>query len=187
MRVISGTRKGQKLFGPKNELSRPTEDRIKEAIFNVLGNIGPESVVLDLFACTGSIGIEFLSRGAKKTYFSEIKKDNIEILKRNLEKTKFLENSVILKGDYRSNLLKISEKIDYIYIDAPYKSDYYIKSMEIILENEKLMDAIIITEMDRDENFSEKYDKISLVFNRKYGNKYIKIYVRKTDESSISR
>ena len=84
MRVISGSRKGHKLKSPKGENTRPTEDRIKESIFNILGNIKNNSLVLDLFAGTGSIGIEFLSRGAESCYFIDLSNDSIKIIKENL-------------------------------------------------------------------------------------------------------
>lgn len=178
MRVISGQRRGQKLLSPKNDLSRPTEDRVKEAVFNVIFPIKPNAVVLDLFSCTGSIGIEFLSRGAKKVFFSELKKDNLILLNKNIKNTKYEDESKVLAGDFRKNIQKINENVDYVYIDPPFDTNFYSIAIEKILENNYLKDALIITEMDINENFSEKYDKIQLVFERKYGNIFIKMYRR---------
>lgn len=187
MRVISGINRGQKLLGPKDRKSRPTEDKIKEAVFNIISPIKNSCVALDLFACTGSIGIEFLSRGAKKVYFSELKYDNIKIMKENLEKTKFMDKSIILKGHFLKNLETINEDIDYIYIDPPYSSDYYVKSIEYILDRDIFMNTKIILESDRYEDYSEMFDGLRLIFKRRYGKKEISIYERESDESNISR
>ena len=98
MRVISGIRRGQSLLGPKGKHSRPTEDKVKEAVFNVLYPLKDNCVAIDLFSCTGSIGIEFLSRGANKVYFSEYNGENISIMKKNLMN---LLNIKLLKRDCR--------------------------------------------------------------------------------------
>lgn len=186
MRVISGTNRGQKLLGPKDSRSRPTEDKIKEAVFNIISPIKDSCLVVDLFACTGSIGIEFLSRGARKVYFSELKYDNIRIMKENLEKTRFLDKSVILKGHFQKNLDLINEDIDYVYIDPPYASDYYTKSLDFISKSEFFKSSKIIVESDKYDDFSEEFDNLQLIFKRKYGKKEISIYERKNDESNIS-
>lgn len=179
LRVITGLRKGFKLQGPKGSNSRPTEDKIKESIFNILEPLSDEEfIALDLFSCTGNIGIEFLSRGAQKVYFSENSRNNMELLKKNLEHTKFLDKSTVLFGDFRKNLILVNENIDYVYIDPPYFSDYYQEALKIMLSRECFKDSLFITEMDRDVNFSEFFDELDLVYEKRYGKKYIKFYRR---------
>ncbi|MDO5026281.1 MAG: RsmD family RNA methyltransferase [Tissierellia bacterium] len=187
MRVISGTNRGQRLLGPKDSNSRPTEDKIKEAIFNIISPIKKACVMVDLFACTGSIGIEFLSRGAKKVYFSELRYNNIKIMKENLAKTGFLDKALILKGHFLKNLSLIEEDIDYVYIDPPYDSDFYFQALDFISKSTHFENAKLILEADRPEDFSGEFENLTLVFKRKYGKKEISIYERKKDESNLSR
>ncbi len=185
MRVISGSKKGYRLLAPKNNKSRPTEDKVKEAVFNILYPIKDNCLVLDLFACTGSIGIEFLSRGAKKVYFSEINSSNISILKDNLSKTNFLDNSVILRGSFQRNLERIDESIDYVYIDPPYESDFYEKSLIFMAKSPLFLHSKFIVEEDKLVDYSETISDLIMIFQRKYGRKVITIYERKENESNL--
>lgn len=178
MRVISGEKRGFKLQGPNGNHSRPTEDKIKEAIFNILFPLIPDAICLDVFSCTGSIGIEFLSRGAKKVYFSELNYDNIKILKENLIKTDYLERSEILRGDFRKNLSLINEQIDYIYLDPPYKKGFYTIAFEEIMKKEEFKNSQIIVESDQDIDYSKEFHDLKRRFHRSYGRKYISIYER---------
>lgn len=176
LRVITGLRKGHKIKGPRDSSARPTEDRIKEALFNILQPMPEDFIALDLFSATGNIGIEFLSRGASKVYFSENNRNNIEDLKWNLDHTKFTDQAVVLERDFKSNILQINEGIDYVYIDPPYHSNYYSESLELMLENKCFDSALYILEMKEDIDFSEKFDKLELVYEKKYGKKYLKFY-----------
>ena len=190
MRVISGTKKGKKLFSTKDKNTRPTEDRIKESIFNILNDIDENSYILDLFAGTGSVGIEFLSRGAKFAVFNDLSKVNFNCIKDNLEYTNFLENSKIYIGDYIKNLKRIKRdferKFDYIYIDPPYeKVEIYSKSLILIEELELLNEnGLIILETSK----SLKLDRYNIIKERKYGNKIIYfLNLGEIYESNLSR
>ncbi|AXU50822.1 methyltransferase [Clostridioides difficile] len=99
MRVISGKARGLKLNTPKNEDVRPTTDRVKESLFNMINSYIMESEVLDLFAGTGSLGIECLSRGAKSCTFVDISKESIDIVKSNIKKARVESESIILNLD----------------------------------------------------------------------------------------
>lgn len=179
LRIISGIRKGYRIIGPEGDHSRPTEDRIKENIFNIISPIENYAIVLDLFSCTGNIGLEFLSRGAKKVYFSEINKSNLLSLEKNIEHTKFEKESVILKGDFRKNILMVLDNIDYVYLDPPYSSGFYEIALEQMLKLDRFKNSLYITEMNEDINFSEKFNELDLVYEKKYGKKYIKFYREK--------
>lgn len=179
LRVITGLRKGHKLQGPDSREARPTEDRIKESLFNILNPIKEDAIVLDLFACTGNIGIEFLSRGAKKVYFSELDKKNIDKIYKNLEHTKFTNQSEVFFGDFRRNILKIRESVDYVYIDPPYDSNFYEESIKILLENNYFKNCLFIVEINLDIDFSKNFENLELIYEKKYGKKFIRFYREK--------
>ena len=153
MRVISGIKKGYKLKAPKGKDTRPTEDRIKESLFNILKGIDEESVVLDLFAGSGSIGIEFLSRGAKMVYFIDKSYLSIKIIKENLEHTGLEWKTKVIKGESIKSVGLLggqSIKFDYIFIDPPYGNNLTINAIESIW-NEDILDegGIIIVEHEK--------------------------------------
>ncbi len=122
MRVIAGSRRSMPLKTPAGLNTRPTQDRTKETLFNVLQNDIPGAVFLDLFSGSGGIGIEALSRGAKKAYFVENNKTAIGCIKENLRFTKFTEESVVLETDalFALEKLRNEEEIDVIFMDPPY-------------------------------------------------------------------
>ena len=125
MRVIAGSRRSMPLKAPAGLDTRPTQDRTKETLFNVLQNDIPGSIFVDLFSGSGGIGIEALSRGAKKAYFVENNKAALGCIKDNLKFTKFLDESVVIETDVMFALEKLrsEEEIDIIFMDPPYKSE----------------------------------------------------------------
>lgn len=175
MRIISGKKRGLKLLSPVDYSVRPTTDKIKESIFNILFEIDYNSIVLDLFCGSGAIGIEFLSRGAKKVYFCDFSEDSLKTTKKNLENSGFLDKSIIINKDYMDCLNYFYNnglKFDYIFLDPPYKYEYIKKALDFIWNNNILKeDGIIIIETDKDisiENFEiikeKKYSKIKVIF-----------------------
>ena len=175
MRIISGEKRGLKLLSPIDYRVRPTTDKIKESIFNILSEIDENSIVLDLFCGSGAIGIEFISRGAKKVYFCDFSNDSIKVTKKNIESTNFVEKSVIIKNDYMECLkyfFKNNLKFDYIFLDPPYKNNYIENTLEFIWDNNILNEnGIIILETDKNiiiKNFiqikEKKYSKIRVIF-----------------------
>ncbi len=123
MRVIAGTAKGAKLKAPKGTTVRPTADRVKEALFSILGSRVEESLFLDLYAGSGAVGIEALSRGASFCIFVENRKENLAVIKENLKKTSFTDKSRLIKADVvktANNLARKGVKADLIYLDPPY-------------------------------------------------------------------
>ncbi len=173
MRVISGSARGTKISSIESELTRPTLDRVKESLFNILQTRIKDSVVLDLFAGSGALGIEALSRGAKKAYFCDKNSQAINMIKQNLEKTRFIEKSVVINKDYKKCLSNIDEKLDIIFIDPPYKDNLSIDSIKIIIEKGILnKDGIMIIETDeicRDKRGLENLKNIQIIDERKYG------------------
>lgn len=175
MRIIAGSMKGTKLFTLDGLNTRPTLDRVKEPLFSIINFKLEDSVVLDLFSGSGALGLESISRGAKKAYLCDNSREAARIIKQNVEKTK-AENLVsILLQDYEKVIEKLSSegiKFDIIFLDPPYKTDYAEKSVELILKNKLLNDdGIIIIETDSKDKIIEKIQNIDITMydERKYG------------------
>lgn len=120
MRVISGKAGSIPLKTIKENDTRPTQDRIKETLFNMLGTDVAGAVFLDLFAGSGGIGIEALSRGSDKAYFIDNNPKCIRVINDNLLKTHLKSGAVVMHSDYKTAIGQISEACDYIFVDPPY-------------------------------------------------------------------
>ena len=173
MRIISGTARGTKLFTLEGETTRPTLDRVKESMFNIIQNEVQNSIFIDLFSGSGAIGLEAASRGAKRVILCDKSKQAINIINKNIEKTHLKEKIELYNLDYEILLKsKIKEQADIIYIDPPYKSDFAIKAVNIILENKLINeDSTIIIETDEEEKILRELEKIEIKITdkRKYG------------------
>ena len=173
MRIISGTARGTKLYTLEGQTTRPTLDRVKESLFNILQNDIQNSIFLDLFSGSGAIGLEAASRGAQKVILCDKSKEAIKIINKNIEKTHLKEKTELYNLDYEILLkTKINEKLDIIYIDPPYDSDFAIKSVEHIIK-QKIADedTIIIIETDNEEKVLKelKEKEVEIQNKRKYG------------------
>lgn len=172
MRVISGRAKGTKLDTLDTLDTRPTLDRVKESLFNILQSKIYDSVVLDLFSGSGAIGIECLSRGAKKVIFCDKSKYAYAIIKKNLTKTKLEEKSIVFNKSYDECLDTLKEKIDIVFLDPPYDTDMSVNAISKIVKKDLMAnDAIIIVETDDEEKIISGVVNIEVqVYDvRKYG------------------
>lgn len=173
MRIISGTARGTKLFTLEGETTRPTLDRVKESMFNIIQNEVQNSIFIDLFSGSGAIGLEAASRGAKRVILCDKSKQAINIINKNIEKTHLKEKVELYNLDYELLLkTKIKEQPDIIYIDPPYKSDFAINAVNIILENGLVSEhSTIIIETDEEEKILRELEKIEIKITdkRKYG------------------
>ena len=175
MRVISGKIRGKKLYSLDGDNTRPTTDRVKENIFNIIMPYISGAMVLDLFAGSGALGIEALSRGAKRCDFVENNKSAAEIVKKNLCETPFTDASEIHFMDFSAFLQKASETYDIIFMDPPYEAGYYIPALEKIKEKNILADdGIIVAEMKSGNNF-ESVPGFEIVKEKKYGHTSVMI------------
>lgn len=125
MRIIGGTRRGKRLFTPRNRAIRPTADRVRESIFNILADRISDSRVLDLFAGTGAMGLEALSRGAKHAVFIDNYPAALMLIDRNIRACDWTDRADIIRWDLRRNLNCIqspNESFTLVFIDPPYES-----------------------------------------------------------------
>ena len=150
MRVISGSARGTVLHSIEDISTRPTLDRVKESLFNIIQNDIEDTTVLDLFAGSGAIGIEFLSRRAKQVYFCDKSSKAVAMIEKNLEKTKLKEKAIVYNKDYIDCINTVKNiKFDIIFLDPPYKEEFALDAIEKISNLQLLKDdGIIIIETD---------------------------------------
>ena len=180
MRIIAGKARGRKLIPPATMETRPTLDRVKESMFSMIQNYIPDAVVVDVFAGTGSLGLEAASRGAKEVYLVDRSKDAFSLLKQNIENLKFEDTCHALNKDSYEALRCLSDKsklFDVIFVDPPYCREMIPEAIKIIYDKKILSkDGIIVTKIDSIEEIYEGYEEISLIKSRKYGNTTICLY-----------
>ncbi|MCI8352477.1 MAG: 16S rRNA (guanine(966)-N(2))-methyltransferase RsmD [Clostridia bacterium] len=173
MRVISGTARGTNLETLEGNNTRPTLDRVKEALFNIIQCDIVDAKVLDLFAGSGALGIEALSRGAKTCIMCDKSYEAIQIINKNIKKTHLEGKAKVIKNDYKKALeLLQGQKFDVIFIDPPYALDIAVNSIKAIIEFNLLADdGIIILETDNEKRELENLNKVNVnVYDlRKYG------------------
>ena len=171
MRIISGKYKGKKLNGFNIEGTRPTMDRVKESLFGMIQTYIPDSIVLDLFAGSGALGLEAVSNGAKECYLID---NNIEAIKTIKENSQNFEEQLnIIHIDYKKFLKTTNKKFDIIFLDPPYKEKQLDTSLRIIEERGLLNEnGIVICEYE----IGETNTNLELIKEKSYGPKKIKIY-----------
>ncbi|MDW8801068.1 16S rRNA (guanine(966)-N(2))-methyltransferase RsmD [Clostridium sp. A1-XYC3] len=186
MRIIAGLAKGRKLLSPIGAgTTRPTLDRIKESMFSIIQNRVYGSRTLDVFAGTGSLGLEAASRGAKECYLIDKSPQTYPFLAKNIENLKFGHICKSLNMDSYKALEDLARKglvFDIIFLDPPYLKNMIPPAVEII-EREELLDkeGIIVTKIDSEEELYEGTDNIILFDYRKYGNTTVCFYKYKED------
>ena len=186
MRIITGKLRGRKLKPPKNFDIRPTSDRVKEAIFSILDPyINENTIVADLFCGTGNLGLEALSRGAKRVYFSDVSRESIALAKENIIACDIGDQAVILAGDFKQNIRRISESVDIMLLDPPYSSRLLLQSLQTISESDVLKEeGIILCEHSSKEQLPEDVGNLHFLKIRKYGSVSVTLY-QKTKEGNI--
>ena len=171
MRIISGRYRGMVLAEFKGESIRPTADRVKESLFNIIQSRILNANVLDMFCGSGNLGLECLSRGAEFVHFNDISRDSLQVLKKNLSRVE--GNYKITNSDF-SSCIK-DEKYDIIFIDPPYASDAGINALKLIAKGNNLSeDGIAVFERDR--AFEGEINGLKKVDERKYGKTYLTFF-----------
>lgn len=180
MRIISGEKRGMKLLGPDTHETRPITDRVKEALFSVLYKYDAieDGCVADLFSGTGSMGLESLSRGAKFSTFIEQSGKVVAILKRNIEKADFVDESTVIKG----NVFKIGapittdvEKYNLVFVDPPYvmstdsREGTQVGKLLMLLNEQLAPGAIVVVRTHKRSELDERYGDLAVIDRRMWG------------------
>lgn len=189
MRIIAGNFKAKRLNAPKedNKGLRPTLDRVKESMFSIITPYIKSARVLDLFAGTGNLGLEAISRGASYAHLNDFKNDSISLILSNVTLTNTKKYVKITKKDYircLKQLTLLDETFDIIFIDPPYDTDYAKKSLEFISNSEdKILskNGIIVYELDKyviknTKDIQLEYENLECTDERTYGRVVIRIY-----------
>ena len=184
MRIISGEARGRTLFAPAGDQTRPTSDKIRGSLFNILGSRVRDAVVLDLFGGTGALALEALSRGAARAVIADNARRAIEVISRNASNV--LKDDMdtrvrIVRSDYRSALAGLEDRFDLVFLDPPYRmTDAYADAIVRLRSADRLTsDAVIVCERRRDAVIGVP-DGFEIYDTRNYGETVID-FVRRTE------
>lgn len=175
MRVITGTARGRRLETLEGDDVRPTTDRIKEAVFSIIQFQTEGRAFLDLFAGSGQMGIEALSRGAESATFVDNAKKSVETVKRNLKTTKLEHQAKVLHMDWQSFLSMNSQQFDIAFLDPPYGTGVLQSALERLPEHMKET-GVIIAENPLNEEILSNYGEFVLDRQYRYGKIKISIF-----------
>ena len=182
MRVVAGSARGTVLKTPEGMLTRPTADRVKEAVFSILHFDVQEALVLDLFGGTGQLGIEALSRGAKRAVFVDHQQKACELIRENLRRTRFSERASVVRGDYLEYLKRTREQFDIILLDPPDAENFLENALNCIAEIDILRDnGIIVTERPVEKALEVQMPGFTRSKDYKYGKTLITLYRRQSE------
>ena len=185
VRVISGSARGLKLNTPGDDRVRPTTDRVKESMFNIVQDWVCDSQVLDLFAGSGALGIEALSRGASQAVFCDNSLDSIKIIKSNIEKARVVDRSQIVSGDFKRCLRDMEAKnqsFDMIFVDPPYYEGLFEEVLDTIRSCKILKkDGIVIVEHDAKRPIGQ-VEGLEVYKEKKYGITMLTFYCLEDDD-----
>lgn len=175
MRIITGTARGTKLFTPEGEHTRPTPESVKEAVFSMIQFDLEGTTVLDLFAGTGQMGLEALSRGAEKAVFIDNSREAAELVIANAKKTKLFDRCRVAVSDYAAYLRSADgrERFNFIFLDPPYKTDCLVGALDRISRSDVCAPGcLIICESETDDVFAGREDvaqRYEFVKQSRYG------------------
>ncbi len=180
MRIIGGKFRSRVLAEFAGKEVRPTSDRAKEALFNILAFQIAGARVLDLFSGSGSLGLEAISRGAKETVFNDVAKDSVAIIKRNLQSLGLStgREACVYNYDYATCLDVVQGSFDIIFIDPPYRLDIGVKALEKIAKTGLLTENGIAV-YERDIPFDGEVEGLEKYDERKYGKAYLTFFRKK--------
>ena len=177
MRVITGKARGVQLKTPDGMLTRPTTDRVKEALFSIIHFEIPGAKVLDLFGGTGQLGIEALSRGAVSAVFVDAREDSCRLIRENLKRTKLEGEGRVVRSDYLDYLKRCRETFDIILLDPPYAEVFLENALKRITEIDILeTNGIIVTERPLGKELPWEFPGYTRSKDYKYGNTLLTIY-----------
>ena len=177
MRVISGKARGIQLKTPEGLATRPTIDRVKEALFSIIHFDIPQARVLDLFGGTGQLGIEALSRGAKSAVFVDQREEACRLIRENLRRTKMESDAKVVRADYMEYLRRCRESFDIILLDPPYAEVFLENALKCITEIDILQSGgIIVTERPLGKELPWDFEGYTCSKDYKYGKVLLTLY-----------
>ena len=177
MRVITGKARGIVLKTPDGMQTRPTTDRVKEALFSIIQFELPGAKVLDLFGGTGQLGIEALSRGASEAVFVDAREDACKLIRENLRRTKLEQSGKVIRSDYLDYLKRCREKFGIILLDPPYAEVFLENSLKMIAEIDILHSGgIIVAERPVGKDLPWDFPGYTRSRDYKYGNTMLTLY-----------
>ena len=177
MRVITGKARGIQLKTPDGMATRPTADRVKEALFSIIQFDIPTAKVLDLFGGTGQLGIEALSRGASSAVFVDAGEPACRLVRENLKRTKLEADATVIRSDYLAYLKRCKEKFDIIFLDPPYAEVFLENALKCIVEIDILQSGgIIVAERPVGKELPWDFDGFTRSKDYKYGTVLLTVY-----------
>ena len=177
MRVITGKARGVLLKTPDGMLTRPTTDRVKEALFSIIQFDIPTSRVLDLFGGTGQLGIEALSRGAKSAVFVDHQENACKLIRENLRRTRLEADGKVVRADYLDYLRRCREQFDIVFLDPPYAEVFLENALKCITEIDILQSGgIIVAERPLGKELPWEFEGFTRSRDYKYGKTLITVY-----------
>ena len=177
MRVITGKARGVQLKTPDGMLTRPTTDRVKEALFSIIHFDIPGAKVLDLFGGTGQLGIEALSRGAESAVFVDAREESCRLIRENLKRTKLEQQGRVVRSDYMDYLGCCRERFDIILLDPPYAEVFLENSLKRITEIDILQSGgIIVAERPLGKDLPWDFEGFTRSKDYKYGKVLLTLY-----------
>ena len=177
MRVITGKARGIQLKTPDGMLTRPTADRVKEALFSIINFDIPGAKVLDLFGGTGQLGIEALSRGATAATFVDAREESCKLIRENLKRTKLEQDAKVIRSDYLDYLSRCREQYDIIFLDPPYAEVFLENAIKRITEIDILhSNGIIVAERPLGKELPWEFEDFTRSKDYKYGKVLLTIY-----------
>ena len=177
MRVITGKARGVQLKTPDGMLTRPTADRVKEALFSIINFDIPGAKVLDLFGGTGQLGIEALSRGADSAVFVDAREESCRLIRENLKRTKLEAEAKVIRSDYMEYLSRCREQYNIIFLDPPYAEVFLENAIKKITEIDILQsNGIIVAERPLGKDLPWDFNGYTRSKDYKYGKVILTIY-----------
>ena len=177
MRIIAGEAGGRKLRAPEDDRIRPTSDKVREAIFNMLQMYIDDAVVDDIFCGTGGLGLEALSRGAAKCYFFDNSRKSMALTEENIAICKMEDRAVTNVCDFRKAVAMLDEPVDIVFLDPPYETGMLQKCIGLLAEQEKVKDGgLIVAEHPKTEDLPDGYFGFTKMREKKYGMIMVTIY-----------
>jgi 16S rRNA (guanine966-N2)-methyltransferase len=183
LRVIAGSAKGRRLLSPQGSRIRPTSDRVKEAVFSIItaaAGTFPACSVLDIFAGTGNLGIEALSRGAERAVFIDNHRDSVALVKKNLQLTGFLDRGTVIFRDAIAALKTLEDagnKFGLVFIDPPYYKDLQEKVLKFLSASHLLdNESLVFVEHSSKESIAKNFGPLQEFDERIYGDTAVSFY-----------